>query len=143
MKAIPMAAEKPSLATVSSPRKFRAVTPRTSIISPTKYLESRCSMSPMAPITSFSTLSGTSEPTIFRNSLSSLMKKKEMNMTQKSPIPKLPRAEATEPTTVPIELSEPRLKALLTQSTRITCSLKSLPSFGYLCISQLFAVSSN
>ena len=94
MNAIPMAALNPIRAMSHRNRKFRTATPMTSTRSPTKYLERRCSMSPMASITLCSIRSGTRAPTILRKSIGSLMKKKEMNTTEKMPTPKETKNEA-------------------------------------------------
>ena len=95
--AIPIAALKPMRAISSRPRKLIRATPNTSIITPPKYLERRCPMSEIAFAVSSSYLSGTSARTMLVNMLSSFMKKKLMNDTEKSPTTKLVRADAAEP----------------------------------------------
>ena len=110
----------------------------TSVRSPTKYLVSRCSISPIALTASPSSLSGTTEPTILRKRFSSLMKKNPMNITENRPMPKDPRADATEPTTDVIEV---RSKAFLIQFTVASWTLKSRPSDGIRSINQIFTLS--
>ena len=95
-------------------------------------------MSPMALMAVFSTLSGTSEPTILRKRVSSFTKKNPMNITENRPMPKEPKAEATEPTT---EVTEERSKAFLIQPSTASWSLKSRPMDGSLSISQTFTLS--
>ena len=95
MKAIPIAALNPIRAISHMNRKLSNATPITSTIRPTKYLERRCSMSPIAAITRLSILSGTSAPIILRNSIWSFRKKNEMNTTEKMPTPMDTKNDAT------------------------------------------------
>ena len=96
-------------------------------------------MSPIAWMASSSTLSGTIDPMILLNSLSSLTKKKEMKTTQKTPIAREPRMEATEPTT---DVTEDTSNSLVIQLPNACCTLKSLPRAGKRSISQMLAFSS-
>ena len=95
-------------------------------------------MSPMALIAVFSALSGTSEPTILRNRFSSLTKKNPMNITEKSPMPKAPRADATEPTT---DVTELMSNALRIHPITASWIWQPRPRAGILSISQTFSRS--
>ena len=96
MNAILTAALKPIRANAQRPRKLSIATPSTSISRPTKYLDRRCSISPMASITLVSMLSGTIDPTIFLNNIGSLVKKNEMNTIEKMATPTDTNTEATD-----------------------------------------------